>query len=260
MGDSLAAVWRYRYFWLSLVKMDLETRYRRSLLGLGWSLLNPLVLTAILYTVFHNLFVADLPNYALYVLSGLVVWNYIAGSTIQGCQCFLQAEAYIRQQPSPLVIFPLRSALGGLIHFTAALAVVLAVAGVTNGLPSLGAIACLVPGLLLIFAFAWSAGLLAGIANVLFRDTEHLLQVAFQVLFYATPIIYPAATLDGMKLGAWARYNPLTALVGLLRDPIYGGRLPDLSTFVTAAGMVGLLVLAAILLSQRWQRRLVFYF
>src|SRR5262249_9733585 len=152
----------------------------------------------------------------------------------QGCQCFLQAEGYIRQQPSPLAIFPLRSALGGFVHFAAALVVVLVVAGVTNGLPSLGAVVCLAPGLLLIFAFAWSVALLAGIANVLFRDTEHLLQVAFQVLFYATPIIYPAETLDGSQLSAWPRYNPLAALVSMLREPLYRGGAPDLATSVTA--------------------------
>src|SRR5262245_36858391 len=104
VGEYVAAVWRCRYFWLSLVKMDLETRYRRSVLGLGWSLLHPIALTIILYTVFHTLFLADVPNYALYVLTGLVLWNYLTSVTIQGCQCFIQAESYIRQYPSPLVI------------------------------------------------------------------------------------------------------------------------------------------------------------
>jgi ABC-type polysaccharide/polyol phosphate export permease len=258
VGSYLAAVWRCRYFWLSLVKMDLETRYRRSLLGLGWSLLNPLVLTAILYTVFHGLFVANQPNYALYVLSGLVVWNFIAGSTIQGCHCFLHAEAYIRQQPSPLIIFPLRTALGGLVHFLAALAVVLAVAGFTQGLPSLATFACLIPGLLLLFALVWSTALLTGFANVFFRDTEHLAQVVFQLLFYATPIIYPAETLDQMHMSSLADYNPLAAFLRLLREPLYD-RIPEWTTFATAGGTVAVLGLAAALVTSRWQRQLVFH-
>ena len=110
MGSYLTAVWRCRYFWLSLVKMDLEARYRRSVLGLGWSLLHPLALTLILYTVFHTLFRADIQNYGLYVLTGLVVWNYFTAVTTQGCNCFLVAEAYIRQYPTPLAIFPLVAA------------------------------------------------------------------------------------------------------------------------------------------------------
>ena len=65
MGAYVAAIWRCRYFWLSLVKMDLETRYRRSLLGLGWSLLHPIVLTVILYTVFQGVFAGDATSYAL---------------------------------------------------------------------------------------------------------------------------------------------------------------------------------------------------
>ena len=258
MGPYLAAVWRCRHFWLSLVKMDLETRYRRSLLGVGWSLLNPLVLTAILYTVFHGLFVANQPNYALYVLSGLVVWNFIAGTTIQGCHCFLHAEAYIRQQPSPLIIFPLRTALGGLVHFLAALVIVMAVTGFTQGLPRFEALLCLAPGLLLLFALSWCAALLAGFANVFFRDTEHLAQVAFQVLFYATPIIYPAETLEQVHMGSLADYNPLAAFLRLLREPLYD-RVPEWTTFATAGGTVALLALAAAVVTRRWQRQLIFH-
>jgi ABC-type polysaccharide/polyol phosphate export permease len=258
VGPYLTAVWRCRYFWLSLVKMDLETRYRRSLLGLGWSLLNPLVLTAILYTVFHGLFLANQPNYALYVLSGLVLWNFIAGTTIQGCHCILHAEAYIRQQPSPLVIFPLRTALGGLVHFLAAVAVVLAVTGFTQGLPRFSVLMCLIPGLLLVFALAWSTALLAGFANVLFRDTEHLAQVVFQVLFYATPIIYPTEMLDQVQLGTLAQYNPLAAFLCLLREPLYD-RIPEWTTFATAAGTVAVLGLVAAFVTRRWQREIVFY-
>src|SRR5262245_15177349 len=97
VGSYLAAVWRCRYFWLSLVKMDLMTRYRRSLLGLGWSLVHPIVMTIILSTVFHSIFRTEIEHYTLFVMIGLVVWNFLTGATLQGCHCFLQAESYIRQ-------------------------------------------------------------------------------------------------------------------------------------------------------------------
>jgi lipopolysaccharide transport system permease protein len=264
----LAAIWRCRYFWLSLVKMDLETRYRRSVLGLGWSLLHPIALTLIVYTVFHTLFRADLQNYALYVLTGLIVWNYLTSVTTQGCQCFLQAEAYIRQYPTPLAVFPLRTALGGMIHLLLAMAVVLAVAAFTDSWPGPVPLVSLVPGLLLLFALAWSMALLAGFANVLFRDTEHLVQIAFQILFYATPIIYPAEMLKDYRFGWIMQYHPLAVFLSLVREPVYGrldssGRLvaqvPNLTTYAIACGTLLLVSAAAAFVLNRLQRQLIFY-
>src|SRR5919199_1280608 len=101
MRSYLAAVWRCRYFWLSLVKMDLRTRYRRSVLGLGWSLLHPIAMTTILCAVFYSIFHKPIPVYAPFVLAGLATWNYIVPSTLQGCQCFFLGESYIRQYPAP---------------------------------------------------------------------------------------------------------------------------------------------------------------
>src|SRR5260370_38889359 len=78
MGKYLRAIWQCRYFWLSLVRMDLRTRYRRSVLGLGWSLLHPLAMTAILFLVFAGLFGADIHDYVPFVLSDFTVCDYVA--------------------------------------------------------------------------------------------------------------------------------------------------------------------------------------
>src|SRR5689334_15878660 len=85
----LGAVWKCRYFWLSLVRMDLRARYRRSLLGVGWSLLHPLAMTAILCTAFGALFQADLTWYAPFLLVGLTCWNYLLQVAHTGSYCFL---------------------------------------------------------------------------------------------------------------------------------------------------------------------------
>src|SRR5260370_15958522 len=130
MSNYFAAIWRCRYFWLSLGKMDLRTRYRRSVLGLGWSLLHPIAMTAILCMVFVGLFSVNIREYVPYVLAGFACWNYILTVTLQGCQCLYQGEMYIRQFPAPMAIFPLRTALGGTIHFLITLVVVVVVSGI----------------------------------------------------------------------------------------------------------------------------------
>ena len=126
MGNYLNAVWRCRFFWMSLVMMDLRTRYRRSILGMGWSLLHPIAMTATICAVFHHIFKMEVWHFAPYLLAGLACWNYILASTTTGCQSLLQGESYIRQYPAPIAIYPLRTTLGATIHFLIALVVVLA--------------------------------------------------------------------------------------------------------------------------------------
>ena len=124
MTGYFRAIWQCRYFWLSLVKMDLRTRYRRSLLGIGWSLLNPIAMTAIFCVVFSQAFGGgDVGRYGAYVLAGLSCWQFLTASCLQGCQCFYRGESYIRQYPAPLAIYPLRIALGCMLHFVLALVV-----------------------------------------------------------------------------------------------------------------------------------------
>jgi ABC-type polysaccharide/polyol phosphate export permease len=260
MGDYLRAVWKCRYFWLSLVKMDLRTRYRRSLLGMGWSLLHPIAMTAILCVAFHKIFHVDIHDYAPFLLAGLACWNYIVTVSVQGCDCLFQGEPYIRQHPAPMAIYPLRTALGGAIHFLIALAVVLVLVGLLKGFPNPPALLCLVPTVLLLFVLGWSLAVLAGFANVYFQDTKHIAEVGFQLLFYATPIMYPAQVLGGEgRMATLLRYNPLGALLGLIREPVIYGRVPSAATFAVACGMVLLAGGAATLTLARLQRRLIFH-
>src|SRR5947209_4962038 len=94
------SIWRCRYFWFALVKMDLRTRYRRSILGVGWSLLHPLAMTAVLCGVFSQIFHMDLSVYGPLVLSGFAFWNFTTGTIRDGCSCLFQGESYIRQYPA----------------------------------------------------------------------------------------------------------------------------------------------------------------
>src|SRR5690242_12772005 len=134
MVGYLSAMWRCRYFWLSLVKIDLRTRYRRSVLGIGWSLLRPICLTVILCVVFRRLsHRTDVAQFAPYVLSGLACWDFLVTATRQGCNCFFVGESYLRQYPTPAAIFPLRVALGETFHFFFALLVLFGLSWVVGG-------------------------------------------------------------------------------------------------------------------------------
>jgi homopolymeric O-antigen transport system permease protein len=258
MKRYLRELWACRYFWVSLVVSDLRARYRGSLLGLGWSLLNPIAMTVILCTVFHRVFHADVAHYVPFLLTGLAAWQFLAAVTMQGCTCFQQAEPYIRQFPAPLVIYPLRTTLGAMIHFLVALAVVIVVACVVRGPGILVAVWCLVPALVLLLILGLSIAVLTGLSNTFFRDTRHLCEVGLPLCFYASPIMYEAKILHESRFAFLAEYNPLGAILQLLRDPIVEGHMPSLATFGLAAATVGVVAAVAGFCLARWQARLIF--
>jgi ABC-type polysaccharide/polyol phosphate export permease len=241
--------------------MDLRTRYRRSLLGMGWSLLNPIAMTTIFCVIFWQVFAEGdgIGVYAAYLLAGLSCWQYLTGVALQGCQCFYRGESYIRQYPAPLAIYPLRTALGGMIHFLLAMSVVLVLAWSVRGFGNLRSVWTLLPSMTLLFVLGWSLALLAGFATVHFHDTQHLLEIAFQILFYATPVMYKAEMLRGNKLGLLIRFNPILPFLDLIRDPILLNRMPALQTTAMASLITLVTVLAAGLTLTKLGKRLIFH-
>jgi lipopolysaccharide transport system permease protein len=260
MIGYLQSIWRCRYFWLSLVKMDLRTRYRRSILGMGWSLLHPIAMTIIFCMVFQHLMMPQdgVAKYAPFLLAGLATWNLILTSTLQGCGCFFLGESYIRQYPAPLAIYPLRTALGAMIHFLIALTVVIALSWIMQGFGNLPVLWCLVPGVLLLFVFTWSLAMLAGIANVYFQDTQHLCDVGFQILLYVTPILYPPKMLKERGFGWLADFNPFAAFLDLIREPVLEGRVPSVQIFTMTGVTLAVVAGSALFALSRCQRRLIF--
>lgn len=258
MSRYLGEIWKCRYFWLSLVKNDLRARYSRSVIGIGWSLLNPLLMTIVLSVVFHGVFGMDIKEFGLYLLTGICFWNFIASVVSGGCNCLFQGEAYIRQFPAPMAIYPLRTVLSSSFHFLVALVVVIVLKWVVGGFGNLAALPSLIPALLLLFVFGWSLALLAGFATAYFPDTRHLSEVLLQMLYFATPIMYPPEMLRTKGMGWAVDYNPLAALVNLLREPILKGVKPSVDTFGMATGSVILFGFVAVFTLVRLQRKIIF--
>jgi ABC-type polysaccharide/polyol phosphate export permease len=259
MTAYVTDLWRLRHFWLALVRNDLRNRYRRSVLGLGWSLLQPIAMTAVLCTVFAGVFGVSLSEYAPYLLSGLTFWGFISTVAITGCQSYFQSEPYIRQHRAPLAIYPLRTTLSAGYHFLVGMAVVLTAIGVFSGFNDPLALLSLVPSLGLLFVFAWSLAVCTAMCNVLFHDTQHLLEIVLQILFYVTPIMYKPEVLIKRNLGWAVKFNPFAVLLDLIRKPLLEGTLPSIETTGASVLIVAGAVAIAVL-SLRWcERRLIFF-
>lgn len=259
MQSYLAQVWDYRHFWISLVRMDLRTRYRRSVLGIGWSLLQPLLMTTVFCIVFQHFLKVNIKDYAPHLMTGLVCWNFILGCTVHGCQSFFLGEPYIRQCPLPLAVYPLRTAIGAFFHVTMGMLVITILASILLGAAPAGALLSLLPTMVLLFALGWSLVVLFGSANVFFQDTQHLSEVAFQIFFYLTPIIYRLEDLSGHQLAWLLRLNPIVPFLDLIRSPLLRHESPHVVTYAAAAGIVALTMTAAGFTLRRLQDRLVFF-
>ena len=260
MAGYFSEIWRLRHFWLALVRIDLQKRYRRSVIGIGWSLLHPIAMTVVLCVVFTQLFAQDVRTYAPFLLSGLTFWGFITAVVMQGCHCFFLGESYIRQHPAPLAIYPLRTTLGAGFHFLLGFAIALVFVWCVHGFGNLAAIPALLPAFVLLFIFGWSLAVCMGLANVLFQDSQHLIEVAIQVLFYVTPIMYQPEMLLKRKLMAWfIHLNPLAAFLELIRAPLLDGRSPS-AMAVGVASLATLLAAGmAALALRRFEKCLIFY-
>jgi ABC-type polysaccharide/polyol phosphate export permease len=225
MFRHLSAVWTARHFLLALVKLDLRLRYRRSVLGLGWSLLNPVAMTVVFTVVFSHLFGGGDPvGYAAYALAGLAGWGFLRDAATAGSKALLTNEAYVRQSPLPYTVYTLRTVLGQAFHSGLALGVVVALLVFWKGDPgAFVGLALALPALALAVVAAWAVATIGAFVTAFFHDTAHLLEVGAQLGFFLTPIMYRRTILDDRGLGWVVDVNPVNAFLAVIRDPLLMG-------------------------------------
>jgi len=256
----LQRLWNLRYFVLSLVGMDLRARYKRSLLGVGWSLVRPLAMTTVLCVVFCKLFNQSIVDYAPFLLCGLTIWSFLNESCSTGCSTFLNGAAYIRQQPIPLALFPLRTVLS--VGFHAAIAFLLAIGliTITRGAPSVFTLLAVIPPMILLVILCWAFATLFGILHTHFPDTQHLMEIVFQILFYLTPIIYPPEMIRARERFAWlVEMNPFTHVMDTIRHPLLTGELASMRAYTVFAAFTAAVLLLSVTLLRKLERNLVFW-
>ena len=227
-------------------------RYRGSAFGIGWSLLHPIAMTAILCAVFAAFMQTTLVDFAPYLMAGLTFWQFITTLVFQGADCFFVGEGYIRQHPAPMAIYPLRTMLGAAFHFTLGFLLVIILTLICHGAGFLGflPVLSLIPTFVLLLTFGWSLAILFGLANVRFRDLKHISDVGFQGLFYLTPIMYYESLLEGRRfITLLFHLNPLMPFVHLLREPVCSNAVPAMATYMAAA-----LITLATAFSPLWPR------
>src|SRR5262249_102026 len=154
---------------------------------------NPIAMTAVFAVVFTTLLGnGDIPRYVSHLLLGMALWGFLRESAVQGCRALIANESYIRQSPLPYGLYPLRTVLWQAIHSLIALAVGVIGSYVVIGyyhqpLPDFIGLLWALPGLVLAFLTAWGVATIFAFINVYFQDTQHLLEVAAQIVFFVSP-------------------------------------------------------------------------
>jgi ABC-type polysaccharide/polyol phosphate export permease len=260
MIQHLTAIWKFRHFLFALVKLDLRLRYRRSILGVGWSLLNPIAMTIVFTVVFSSLLGGgDIPRYVPHLLIGMAVWNFLRECTVSGCRALIGSECYIRQSPLPYGIYPLRTVFGQAIHSAIALVVAVGVTFAYRPETSLLAFAYILPGIVLAFITAWAAATIFAFVNVYFQDTQHLLEVGAQIVFFMSPIIYYSQNLIDKGMGWLVDINPVHLFLELIRAPLVSGQPPTVQLLLTGVAFTGIMVGLAAGTTAWLQKRVIFH-
>ena len=246
----------YRELTRNLVVRDLKVRYKNSILGVLWSLLNPLLMTLVFTVVFTLMIPSQIEDYPVFFMCGYLPWTFLSSSLTSATGSIVSNSNLIKKVYFPREILPLADVLSNLIHFLVALIVLFALIFAFQR--DLTAAVLMLP-LIMITQIMFVTGLsfLLSTANVFYRDTQHILTVVMQAWFFLTPIFYPitvlpdAANILGLTVNIqlWVRrLNPMASLVASYRDVLYRGEPTGLDfffrTFVTClvALIVGYLV------------------
>lgn len=260
MADSyFGGVWAARHFWIHLAMSDLRSRWRRSFFGILWTLIQPLGMTLLISFVFSNMFHTSIREYAPYILSGIVVWDFVVACAIGGSLSFVQADAYIKQYGHPLAIYTLRAVLTNLVVLLLAtsglVAWVLAVMPDRFGWPWLAA-TTIFPIVALIM---WPSSTLLAYVATRFRDLPHALNLILQAMWFVSPIYFEEKAFRGAKLDYLVDYNPLYHLLQIVRAPLLQGEWPTTTNYAYCFGLVAVLSFAAWLFGRSVEKKVIFY-
>jgi len=252
-------LYRRRHIILALTKQDIVVRYNRSMLGILWALISPLMLAVIVGFVYGKLFNTDFKSFFPYFFSGLITWIFVSGCANAGTTAFLIAEGYIKQINLDVEIFPLRVALSTFFHYLMAIFAYYVVALFCFPEIFTRNIWLILPCMLLLLWISSSITVIAAFLNTYFRDYTHLQSIVLQIVFYVTPIIYQPSMLADRGASYIFEYNPFYYMINIMRAPLLGQPV-SWDVFGITVGVGCLLHLAIVLLYRYRKKQIVFQF
>ena len=219
-------IFEYRALLVELVKRDIKKKYRRSVLGILWSMLNPFLTMLIMAMVFSTFFKFAIANFPVYLLTGQLIFNFYSEATGTAMGSILENAALIKKVYVPKHIFPIARVLSSCVNFILSLPGLILVIVITKAPIKISVLFSIIPVIYVLF-FCLGVGLLLASVAVYFRDMFHLYGVLLTAISYLTPLFYPKEIVPE-KYMFLIRMNPMVYFVDLFRDMVYYGKMPTL--------------------------------
>ena len=228
-----ADLFRYRELFASLFRRDLRAKYKGSVLGLAWSLANPLLLMLVYLLVFSVIWKAQatkLPHYWLFLLSGLPAWVFFATSLQASSRSLIENANLIRKVRFPRQLVPLANVATQLVAFAVMLTIVI-VLSIVYEPQARDTVLLSIPLAVLVVCLVAGVALAVASANAVFRDVEHVVAALLLPWFFLTPVLYSLDRVPGAKTHPWFERlihwgNFMTPAVESLREPLFFGNVP----------------------------------
>lgn len=252
----LKGLWAYRGFILGSVQREFQIKYRNSMLGAAWTVLNPLAMILVYTLIFAKVMQAKLPDlnneyaYSIYLCAGIFTWGLFAEITSRAQNVFLEHANLIKKISFPRICLPMIVVLSALLNFAIIFTLFTLFLIGSGNFPGWQFVAIL-PLLLLQVMFAIGLGMVLAVLNVFFRDVGQFFTIFLQFWFWLTPIVYPASVLP-VELQGWIALNPMAALVRGYQTVLVHGAWPDWASLMPLAALgAGLCVMGVLLFRRR---------
>lgn len=215
---------KYQFLLFELIKKDIKLKYRRSYLGIFWTLLEPLLTMLVLTIVFTGFFGKEDQSFPVYILTGRLLYTFFSNSTKAAMKSIRSNGAMIKKVYVPKYIYPLSAILSNYIIFLISLIVLAVVSIVLKVWPTIYLLQAIIPLILILF-MSFGVGMILATMAVFFRDLEYLWTVILMLIMYASAIFYDPSRVIKTGNGWILEYNPLYALIINFRNAIFGAPL-----------------------------------
>ena len=248
---------RYSFLIQQLISRDFKTKYKRSVLGMGWSFLNPLLTMFVQYIVFSTLFKSNIPNYPVYLLTGIVFMNFFNEAVSMGMTSITGNASLIKKVYMPKYIYPVSRVLSSLVNFGFAIVPLFLVMAVTRTVFR-PALLLLLFDILCMLGFIVGMGLLLTTAMTFFQDTQFLWGVVSMMWMYLTPVFYPESIIPENYLTLY-HMNPMYQYITFARVCIIDGVSPEPVAYLWCILSAGIVLLLGVFVFKREQDKFVLY-
>ncbi|WP_407306637.1 ABC transporter permease [Desulfosporosinus sp. SB140] len=258
MKEYFIGIWRDRYVLFSLVNRDLQTKYRRSVLGIAWAVLTPLGLVLIIGSVYAIIFGVDPKEFIPLIFAGLNPWLFMNASADGGTNAFISAEGYLKQTTVNAQIFPLRITIVNFINLVYSVITFFAVYLFLQPQLFGPKMLLMFPGLVIMFLFALSLANFSAVFNLNLRDFQPLQSLVLQGIFYVTPILYQPEMLAKKGFEFVYKINPFYYIMEVVRMPMLGKELPEGSTYLIAIGLTCIFFIFSVAMTMNTKKGIAF--